>query len=250
MERFLRTEKLLGKRELNCLARKRVAVVGIGAVGGYALEILARYGVGKFILIDFDKVDITNINRQILALSYTVGRDKVEIAKERVVAINPSAEVEMVKKPFRTKEDAEVFFRSGVDFIIDAIDSLAPKVNLLCWIRKNEVPHISSMGAALKFDPFSVRVGSLFSTKNCSLARFVRKRLRRLGVSDGITVVYSSELVDKSGIGEYGKTDMGRKRRVIGSLPSVPAIFGIIAADYAVKEMLMLNPDCVLASGK
>lgn len=244
MDRFIRTERLLGKRRFEQLLSKRVTVVGLGAVGGYALEGLARAGIRHFRLIDFDTIQPSNLNRQILALETTIGRPKAEVAKERVLAINSDCTVEYLQF-FAGDETLDRILAPEPDLLIDAIDSLNPKTGLLheAWMR--EIPTISSMGAALRTDPTLIRSGDLFSTSNCPLAKHLRKRLRRRGVTSGISCVYSIEKIDfdyqepeyESSIGETPFSDRGRKRNTLGSLPTITGIFGLTIANQAIMRL-------------
>lgn len=246
MERFLRIDRLIGQNKRESLADKRVCIVGLGAVGGYALESLARSGVGAFTLVDFDTVNLTNINRQILALESTVGRSKVELAKERIQDINPECRVNALNM-FAHDESMEQIFSEKPDVLIDAIDSMAPKLALLEFAWKQNVPIVSSMGAALHTDPFSIKRGDLMKTHTCPLARQIRRKLRRRGVGRGITCIYSSENVDY----EYKapeeednpdrneqEMDRGRKRKVLGSLPTITGIFGLHIGHCALEMLL------------
>lgn len=246
MERqFLRLERFIGRDNIELLKKKRVALVGLGAVGGYALEALARSAIGSFTLVDFDIISETNINRQILALHSTIGKKKTEIAEHRVLDINPEAEVKMMNI-FAEEGRYEEIFR-GADIVLDAIDSLGPKVGLLESAYKSDVRIISSMGAALRRDPTLIRTCDLFDTWGCPLAREVRSHLRRRGVSRGIDVVFSPEKVNFKYIPPEEDDEIefddkilnrGRKRVMLGSLPTVTAIFGEMLAHLALKKLL------------
>lgn len=223
---------LLGFRE------QKILVVGLGGVGGYAVEGLARAGFMKFILVDFDVVSESNINRQIIALHSTVGRLKSELFRERVLDINPQAEVEIITEFFDEKLRSEIL--DQVDFVVDAIDSLGPKVGLLedCFNKKIKV--ISSMGAGNRLDPSKIRIADLSKSKNCTLASRVRKYLRKRGISKGIPVVYSEELPIKDylkeGRGQATEaSSRGRDRTLIGSISYYPAIMGMMMASYIIR---------------
>lgn len=240
MQRFSRTKLLLGEEKFSRLNRSHVAVVGLGAVGGYALEGLARAGIGRLTVVDYDAIQPTNINRQILALESSMGRSKVDAAAERVRDINPACVVEPLKV-FIDEISVEELFRRSPDIIIDAIDSLNPKVQLLRACHQRGIPTYSSMGAALRTDPQAIRVGDLSESKHCPLAKRIRKRLRREGIVSGISCVYSIEPVSfdfqqeiEAEQVETG-TERGRQRNTLGSLPTVTAVFGLVLASEVIK---------------
>ncbi|MGN0913689.1 MAG: ThiF family adenylyltransferase [Alphaproteobacteria bacterium] len=239
--RFMRTGLLLGEEGLRRLHEASVMVVGLGAVGGYALEGLARAGVGRLILVDFDTFDETNINRQILALTSTIGKKKTDVAAQRVKEINPDCIVE-TKDVFVNTDTIEDLLREPVDFVVDAIDALNPKCCLMQTLQEKGIPFISSMGAALKSDPSFIRLGALSKTKNCGLAKFIRKRLKKRGVDiNKITCVSSEEQVNlpETAIMESeDKTqESGRIRNTLGSLPTITAIFGLTIANAVIKQL-------------
>lgn len=246
MERFLRIDRLIGQDKRESLADKRVCIVGMGAVGGYALEALARSGIGHFTLVDFDIVNLTNINRQLLALDSTIGEAKVELARKRVLDINPQCEVRALKF-FAHDDTMEEIFTLRPDILVDAIDSMAPKLTLLEYAWKQGIPIVSSMGAALHCDPFSVKRADLMKTNTCPLARQIRKKLRRRGVGKGITCIFSTETIDY----EYKDPDeeensdrneqiidRGRTRKVLGSLPTITGIFGLQIGHTVLQKLL------------
>jgi tRNA threonylcarbamoyladenosine dehydratase len=233
---------LLGEAGFKQLSDSHVAIVGLGAVGGYAVEGLARAGLGRLTLVDFDIVQPTNINRQIVALESTMGRPKASLARERVIDINPACRVDALQLFVDNESVAEVINRSP-DVIVDAIDSLNPKVQLLTACHQSTIPTFSSMGAALRSDAQAIRVGDLSESNHCPLAKRVRKRLRRENIESGITCVYSVEpvrfdytqKVDEKLV-ETG-SDRGRERNVLGSLPTITAIFGLILANEVIKTI-------------
>jgi tRNA A37 threonylcarbamoyladenosine dehydratase len=246
---FSRTELLLGAEGVRRLAQARVAVCGLGAVGSYAAEALARAGVGHLRLVDFDVVRESNINRQLYALHSTLGRKKVEVARARILDINPGCDVEALPAfaDFRT---AESILAGGIDVVIDAIDSLGPKIELIAAVVRSGTRLISSMGAATRRDPLAIRVGDISETRGCPLARFVRKWLKKKGIIRGITCVYSMEpcgesyrravgLPEEGGVdGEQSGESRGRKRRPLGSVSYVTGVFGLVAAREAVEFIL------------
>jgi len=240
---FERTELLLGAHKLSQLKKARVAVIGLGAVGGYALEGLARAAVGHLCLADCDVVDPSNINRQILALHSTIGQKKADVARGRVLDINPSCRVQAVEI-FAHHYSIGKILSFQPDLVIDAIDSLNPKVNVLAELHARGVSVISSMGAALKTDPTRIHFGDLFATRGCPLARVVRQRLRRLGIREGIPCVYSTESTGNESLacpfdGAAGSsTDQGRRRNILGSMPTITGIFGLTIAHYAIETLI------------
>lgn len=245
--RFLRISRLLGNDTLQTLAKAHVVVVGMGAVGSYALEVLARSGVGHLRVVDFDTIGITNINRQLLATDSTLGQKKVLVAQQRILDINPDATVEVLDL-FAHSDTLEAILAQPVDLVIDAIDALNPKLALLETTWKLGIPTISSMGAALRTDPTKIFTGDLMETFGCPLAKQVRTKLRRRGVGQGIMTVFSCEPVvydykdpDEEAYSELNEQilDRGRVRKVLGSLPSITGMFGLRvgheAIDYLVK---------------
>ena len=247
MDRFLRIELLIGKEKRELLGRSSVTVIGLGAVGSYALEALARSGVGRISLVDFDTIKPSNINRQLLALSSTIGRKKVEVAALRVRDINPKAVVTPCEI-FAAEDSIGDILTPRPDLVIDAIDSLNPKTQVLVGCYKRGIPVISSMGAALRTDPSAIQVADLMDTRGCPLAFHLRKRVRRQGVGRGITAVFSDEkpkichppaVLNR----EEGEFKRGRERGVLGSLPTITGIFGLRIAHYAIGFLTGENWD-------
>jgi tRNA A37 threonylcarbamoyladenosine dehydratase len=246
MERFLRTSRLIGEENQRKLHDTHVTVVGLGAVGSYALEALARSGVGHLRVVDFDTVGLTNINRQLFALDTTLGRPKCDVACERITQINPECKVESMRL-FAEEQTLDTILSGRVDLLIDGIDSLNPKLTLLTEAWQRSIPTFSSMGAALRKDPFAIQAADVYDTHTCPLARQVRKKLRRRGVDRGITAVFSTENIDfeyrepedeaQSDFNEQ-IIDKGRERRVLGSMPTITGIFGLTIAQLAVNRLL------------
>lgn len=244
MDRFIRTQRLLGEDRFACLQSKKVSVIGLGAVGGYVVEGLVRAGVTQLRIVDFDTIQPSNLNRQILALETTVGRSKAEVAKERVAAINSECRVEALQL-FAGDDTLQQILDPEPDLLVDAIDSLNPKTQLLHTAYLRKIPTISSMGAALRTDPAQIRSGDLFSTSSCPLAKHLRKRLRRRGVGSGIFCVYSTEKIDfeyrlpeeENIVGKTPYCDRGRKRNILGSLPTITGIFGLTIANHAILQL-------------
>ncbi len=241
-ERFARIERLLGAEGLARLQHSYVVIVGLGAVGGFAAEALARSGVGRLRLVDFDIFTPGNINRQICALSSTLGRKKVEVFAERILDINPDCIVEPMNV-FAHTESFDNIFNDLPDLVIDAIDSFNPKVELLSYVQTRNIPVISSMGAALRRDPAKIAVDELTNTTCCPLAKLLRKHLRRRDAGTNITCVYSTETrsdipleaVAGESESEDNYYDRGRKRRELGSLPTITGIFGLTIANKAIE---------------
>ena len=239
-KRFARTQMLLGKDSMHKLSQSKVMIIGLGAVGGYVLEGLARAGVGHFVLVDFDTFEESNINRQILATEKTLGQKKVEAAFERVKDINPKAKVE-TKDIFVNSSTISEILTAEPDFVIDAIDALNPKCDLIEILINRQIPFISSMGAALKTDTDKIKFGRLSNSKNCALAKFVRKRLRKRGLDiSKIKCVWSDEQTDLPEGALASSEDgasLGRTRNTLGSLPTITAIFGLVIANQTILEL-------------
>lgn len=241
---FARIEVMLGPAGLERLRQARLVVVGLGAVGSYAVEALARAGVGHLRLVDHDTVKVSNLNRQLLALHSTLGEPKVELAAARVRDINPDCHVEALQAFCHTDTLDEVL-AGPPDLVLDAIDSFNPKLELICAAVERGLPVLSSMGAALRTDPGRIRVGPLTEATHCPLARRLRKLLRRRGVTTDIPCVYSDEPVNTRFVRPPEPRDapeqafnQGRPRRVLGSLPTLTGIFGLTMAHEALRLLL------------
>lgn len=236
---------MVGDQGLDRLRGAFAVVVGLGAVGGYATEALARGGVGRLRLVDFDRIRPSNVNRQLLALESTLGLPKAQAARTRVLEINPDCRVEALEL-FAAPETLEAILCGPPDLVIDAIDSLRPKVELLAACIQRGIPVISSMGAALRTDPTRIRCGPLSATRYCPLARRVRKALRAKGLEPGIACIYSDEPTharfvlppEESGESDGDGSEGGTGRRVLGSLPTLTGIFGLFAANEALRLLL------------
>ena len=227
--RFDRTEMLIGKDGLSCLSKSKVLIFGIGGVGGYVTEALARSGVVSMVLVDNDTVSVTNINRQIIATDSTVGMYKTEVMKTRILDINPEAQVE-VRNCFYLPENAEEFDFSQYDYIVDAIDTVTAKLDIIERAGKALVPVISCMGTGNKLDPTKLVVTDIYKTSVCPLAKVMRRELRKRGIT-GLKVVYSTEEPIKN-------EEIGR---VPGSIAFVPPAAGLIAAAEVVKDLINKN---------
>lgn len=237
-ERFQRTEMLLGPEAMHRLEKARVAVFGVGGVGGYVVEALARSGVGALDLVDKDVVDETNINRQLLALSSTVGRAKVDVAAERVRDINPDCSV-TAYRTFFLPETKEQFDFTQFDYVVDAIDTVTGKLLLIQCAKEAGVPVISAMGAGNKLDPTRFVVCDLFETSFDGLARVMRKECRKRGITE-LKVVYSEEdpLTPRSRPSDAPPPEPGvRQKDTPGSIAFVPSVAGLILAGEVVKDL-------------
>jgi len=231
MNAFSRTELLLGAECMERLRRARVAVFGVGGVGGYVVEALARSGIGTLDLIDSDTVSLTNLNRQIVALHSTIGRYKVDVARERVLDINPEAQVN-VYKVFYLPETAEDFDFTRYDYVADAIDTVTGKLMLAEQARRAGVPIISSMGAGNKLDASAFQVADIYETSVCPLAKVMRRELKKRGI-EHLKVVYSREVPTASPAEE----EESGKKRTPGSVSFVPSAAGLIMAGEIIKDL-------------
>lgn len=231
-DRFSRLQLLVGVDGLEKLQAASVAVFGIGGVGSYAVEALTRAGIGKLTLIDFDDVCITNINRQIHALDSTVGRAKVEVLAERCLAINPQLQVVPIQE-FYCAENSSELLAPKFDYVLDCIDSITAKLHLLQSCYQQELPLVSSMGAANKLDPSQVQVADLAKTKKCRLARIIRKELRKRGIKQGIKVVFSTEEFRP-----LNDRNADERKPLLGSSSYLPPIFGLTMAGEVIQALL------------
>ncbi|WP_174729971.1 tRNA threonylcarbamoyladenosine dehydratase [Mesobacillus harenae] len=242
LHQFSRNELAIGKEGLELLKNKTVAVLGIGGVGSFSAEALARSGVGRLVLVDKDDVDITNVNRQLIALLSTVGRPKVEIMEERIRDINPDCEVISLKM-FYTEETYEEFFNYGLDFVVDASDTISYKIHLMKECLQRKIPIISSMGAANKMDPTRFQIADISKTHTDPIAKVIRKRLRAEGIQKGIPVVFSDE--SPIVIRDEVKKEIGNENSEIrkaqmppSSNAFVPSVAGLVMASYVMRELL------------
>ena len=280
---FSRTERLLGKENMEKLSAARVCIFGIGGVGGYVAEALARSGVGHLELVDNDVVCLSNLNRQIIATHQTLGQYKVDAMKERILSINPEAEV-VTHRCFYLPETQAQFDFSKYDYVIDAIDTVAGKISLVLQAEASGTPVISSMGAGNKLDPAAFQVADIYQTSVCPLAKVMRKELKKRGVKK-LKVVYSKELplsprseeTETAGVfcDDQGKTDMdhqehpetrsgdahhsesetektllSRRRSIPGSVAFVPSVAGLIIAGEVVKDLLKLKEMLINSSAR
>ncbi len=233
MEQFLRTELLLGKEKMEKLKNAKVAIFGIGGVGGYVCEALARSGITSFILIDHDTVSETNINRQIIALNSTIGKYKTDVMKERILDINPKANVE-VKKCFYLPENAHEFDFNEYTYVVDAVDTVTAKISIIMRAIECNVKIISSMGAGNKLDPTKFQVADIYKTSVCPLAKVMRHELKKRGVKK-LKVVFSTELPITP---EKIIKDENNGKVIPGSTAFTPSVAGIILASEVIKDII------------
>ncbi len=232
---YARTALLLGSDNVDKLRHAHVLVVGLGGVGGYAAEQLCRAGIGQLTIVDSDEVSESNLNRQIIALQSTVGRKKVELFKERFADINPACRVTVVDEFLRDDRMVELLQSTTFDYVVDAIDTLSPKVFLLYHAHRLGLPIVSSMGSAGKLDPARIEITDIAKSHDDPLARMVRKQLHRLGVHTGIRVVFSAEpLQENCSFEEYGQN----KRTTLGSISYLPAAFGCCVSSVVIRDLL------------
>lgn len=237
-ERRMRTERLIGTSGCQRLAEATVVVCGLGGVGSYVVEALARAGVGRLILVDFDRVSVSNINRQLEALSETVGMEKTRVIKERIALISREIVVETREQKLTPENIESVVFATPVDFVVDAIDDVPAKISLLIQGKQKNISMISIMGTGNKLHPERLEIADIGVTEVCPLARKVRKALKEAGIGKGIPVVYSKEVpLHKQAVEGYAKED----EQAPASISFVPGAAGLIAAGYVVRQLLELS---------
>lgn len=234
-----RTILMFGDEIVENLTKANILIVGVGGVGAYAAEMLVRSGIGRLTLVDGDVVNDTNRNRQLIALQSTVGRPKVEVLAERLRDINPDVELRLLQEYLRDERTIEVLESEKYDYVIDAIDTLAPKVYLMHQAFERNIPIISSMGSGGKLDPTQVKIDDISKSDYCKLARMVRKRLHKLGVRKGITVVYSAEVVARERV-EITEGEQNKKSNV-GTVSYMPAVFGCCLASHVIRQLTQNN---------
>lgn len=225
-DKFSRTKMIIGEEKFNLLKNKKVAIFGIGGVGSYVLEGLVRSGIENFVLVDNDKVSESNINRQIIATTKTVGKDKVDVARERVLEINPNANVEF-HKVFYLPDCEEKILDNSIDYIVDAIDTVAAKIELVVQANKLNIPIISSMGTGNKLEPTKLEITDIYKTTVCPLAKVMRKELKKREIKK-LKVVYSKEEPIKN-----------KEEKCIGSVAFVPSVAGLIISGEIIKDFIM-----------
>ncbi len=236
-----RTAILLGEDSLKNLNGKRVLIVGVGGVGAYAAEMLCRAGVGNLVLLDNDVVNLSNKNRQLIALDSTIGLPKCDVLAHRLKDINSELNLETVCQ-YLERENVEQLFASVgcVDYVVDAIDTLAPKISLIKYCYNNKIPFVSSMGSGAKMDVTKIRIADISKSYNCPLAYMLRKKLRKEGINKGFKVVFSEELPNKDAIVPMEERN---KKSQVGTISYLPAVFGCACAQAAIEYLVNANID-------
>lgn len=237
-----RTSLLLGEDALSVLGASSVVVAGLGGVGAYAAEMMARAGIGRIVIVDSDRVSASNKNRQLLATDSNIGKMKTEVMASRLKDINPGLEIVSVSEYLTEDNIGALLSPAGrADFLIDAIDTLSPKIALMAYCYRSGIPIVSSMGSGAKLDATKVRLADLSKSYNCPLAYIIRKKLRKMGITKGIQVVFSEELPDRRSIvpveGERNKKSQ------VGTVPYLPPVFGCVCAQAAISGILERKPD-------
>lgn len=229
-----RTEMILGTEGLKKLNSSQVLVVGLGGVGAYAAEMICRAGIGSITIVDGDTIHPSNLNRQLPALKSTEGSSKAVVMGSRLLDINPTLNLTIINEYIKDERMIEIL-DSGFDYVIDAIDTLSPKVFLIYHSLQNKYPVVSSMGAGGKFDPLKIEITDISETTDCTLARILRKKLHKLGVRTGFTAVWSPEVIDKSKISPVSGEQ--NKASVVGTISYMPAAFGIACASVVIRHL-------------
>ncbi len=229
-----RTELLLGEEKLDILRRSRVLVVGLGGVGAYAAEMIARAGVGRMTVADADTVAPSNINRQLVALHSTVGRAKAEVLAERLRDINPELRLDVVERYIKDSETDALLDADRYDYIVDAIDTLSPKLALIKGALDRGIPLVSSMGAGAKTDPTLMEIKDISKTHHCPLAHMLRKRLHKIGINRGFRAVFSPEPGRE---GAMILCEERNKKSNVGTISYIPALFGIGCASVVIRDL-------------
>lgn len=235
-----RTFMLLGDKGMERLTGSSVMIVGVGGVGGYAAEMLARSGVGHITIVDSDTVGESNINRQILALHTTVGMPKVEVLRERLRDINPSIDLRTVPEYINEENVGNLFLDGNgeeirYDVVVDAIDTLSPKISLIQYCLKHDIPLVSSMGSGAKMDATAVRIADISKTCQCPLAHMLRKRLHKLGIHNGFQAVFSTEAPHRESL---SLEESRNKKSQVGTISYMPAVFGCVCAQAAISRII------------
>jgi tRNA A37 threonylcarbamoyladenosine dehydratase len=230
-----RTELLLGNEKLDKLKKAHILVVGLGGVGAYAAEQLCRAGVGEMTLVDGDHIELTNINRQLAASISNLGKDKTEVMGQRLKDINPNLKLHLVKEFLSDERIVEILKEHKYDYIVDAIDTLAPKIILIYHSLQLNLKIVSAMGAGGKMDPSKIQMCDISKSYNCKLARMLRKKLHQLGVYEGVKVVFSPEDVSKQAV---VLTESRNKRSNVGTISYMPPLFGCFCSSIVINELL------------
>jgi tRNA threonylcarbamoyladenosine dehydratase len=230
-----RTLLLLDEHKVNILNNANVLVAGLGGVGGYAAEMLCRSGIGRMTIIDADQIQHSNRNRQLLALTSTVGKRKTQLMKERLLDINPDLQLTVIDEFIRDERTHEIL-EEPFDYVVDAIDTLSPKIFLIRQALENGLRLVSSMGAGGKTDPTLIRVADFSETYQCNLARMLRKRLKNLGVRYGFKTVFSPEIIDDTAM--MLVEDEPNKKTTVGTISYMPAVFGCAMASVVIRDLM------------
>lgn len=230
-----RTELLLGQEKLKIIQKAHVLIVGLGGVGAYVAEMLARAGVGALTIADADQVSESNINRQLVALHSTVGRDKCSVLAQRLKDINPEIALTIRAEYIRDEKTDEILDAAHYDYVVDCIDTLSPKVNLIVGALQRKFPLVSSMGAGAKTDPTKIEVKDIGKTHHCPLAHMLRKRLHKQGVRSGFWAVFSPEPVREGSMIIAEETN---KKSNVGSISYIPATFGCVCASVVIRDLI------------
>ena len=233
-----RTELLLGAETMQRLRDACVLVVGVGGVGGYAAEMLVRSGIGHLVIIDSDRVGETNLNRQLLALRSTLGRSKCAVLQERLLDINPGLDIRVIEDYIHEDNVGALLDPIPADVVIDAIDTLSPKIALIQYCLKRGLKLVSSMGAGAKLDATAIRIDDISKTRECPLAHALRKRLHRLGIQSGFTAVYSTEKPHRKSV---VLEESRNKKSQVGTISYLPAVFGCACAQAALREWIDIH---------
>lgn len=234
LNQFSRTELLIGKESLQKLKYAKVAIFGIGGVGSYVVEGLVRAGIGKFVLIDKDVISLTNLNRQIIATTKTIGKPKVDVAKERILEINPNANVEIYQEFFMP--DSKNIIDNSITYIVDSVDTVTAKIELVLRAKKYNIPIISSMGTGNKLDPTKFEISDIYKTSVCPLAKVMRKELKKRGI-EKLKVVYSKE----EPINPCLNCEFENNKMVPGSISFVPSVAGLIIASEVIQDLISMG---------
>ncbi len=237
-----RTELLVGSDNLELLSKANILVVGVGGVGGYAAEMLARASIGRMTLVDADVVSVSNINRQLIALNSTVGLSKTEVLSKRLKDINPNIELTLVEKFVQADDIAEILASQRYDYVVDAIDTITPKIELIRQSLEAQIPLVSSMGAGAKLDPTKLEVCDISKTHHCPLAHAIRKRLHKIGIRKGFKAVFSGEIPVP---GSMVLCNEQNKKSNVGTISYLPPLFGIGCASVVIRH---ITENCAVKS--
>jgi tRNA A37 threonylcarbamoyladenosine dehydratase len=230
-----RTELLLGNEKLDKLKNSHVLIVGLGGVGAYAAEQICRAGIGEMTIVDGDDIELTNINRQLPATISNLGKDKSKVMGERLLDINPNLKLNIIHEYLHNERMIEIIEEKKYDYVLDAIDTLAPKIFLIYHSLKNNIKIVSAMGAGGKMDPSKIQITDISKSYNCKLARMLRKKLHQLGIREGVQVVFSPEDVSKDAM---ELTESKNKRSNVGTISYMPPIFGCFCSSVVINGLL------------